>query len=910
MKNVCFLLVLGAIFIGKPTQAKTSINDGLKTIMQTKTNDSIIPILNGFLKEEKYNDLIEKAKKLEHVLLKNQQTDSLLISKIRHKKGYAFYQLEDYQSAINYFNEAINILPNAKQDSNLHGTILFDRSYAEYYFNRRTDYYKSLKKSATIISELEQPDYDFLLEIYAELSYETKYLGYFKEAETYLQKGYAIIKSKKNKTSKDVLFKHYAISLYCTWKKEAHILKHLKDLENLKKSKKFTPSETLMYAVSLNLIADFYIVNLDRFDKNDALKKAEYYLDKAFKNLDKKHNKNSYIQFKFNHNKLLLEKDEVEKVLKNVDELMLLTKKTDTRRPFLYAMQAKVFFKTKAKNKSEKALFQMASAIHNDSIQLHRDYSNFKPSLTLHHSWLLVELADEFLEAFPNDTTIVKQANNIYKLGLLQFKNCYWQSAFNKLNKAGYSKAMFGILSTQKFNANALINILNDIENIENRLAWKAFLNNRTDSNIAIPDSLRYKELQLRQTMVLAKQKNDQNLYLTTKQKLETFNKLLNENYPKIASFVYNNFSVEDFKKQLKPHQIVLRYKKFKDQFFVFIITKTDVKMEPLPTTVSIDENIKNYLENLSLLKVYKSSAKALSQILIPINIDEYKSVIIIPDGILHHLPFETLLTNSDKFLLEKHNISYASHLVFVNNSEAQKHNFENELYVFSPTYNLNDETNLEGATNESKSINKIFKGKLFIGDKALKSEFINNAQNANLLHLAMHANLNDENPELSYFSFAENEKDNKMHLEELYALSLNAELAVLSACNTGKINLENPEGAVSLKRAFVFAGVPATVSSLWQVPDKETSGLMVAFYKNLNKGQYKDEALRNAKLNYLKTTDDKALKHPFYWAGFVVSGDVSAIETPSNNTLIIVLIALILLGLFLSRKKLIKLFK
>ena len=114
----------------------------------------------------------------------------------------------------------------------------------------------------------------------------------------------------------------------------------------------------------------------------------------------------------------------------------------------------------------------------------------------------------------------------------------------------------------------------------------------------------------------------------------------------------------------------------------------------------------------------------------------------------------------------------------------------------------------------------------------------------------------------------------------------------------------------MSLQRAFVFAGVPATVSSLWQVPDKETSGLMVAFYENLNKGQYKDEALRNAKLQHLNTSEDAALKHPFYWAGFVISGDVSAIEVQSNNTLIIVLIALILLGLFFSRKKLIKLFK
>nr|WP_143404140.1 CHAT domain-containing protein [Gaetbulibacter sp. 4G1] len=913
MKKVCFLSILCIFFLKESVQAKTTLNALLETNIKLKNSDSIIAVLDSYYRGKKYNVLIENAQKRENELLKKPKIDSLLISKIRHKKGYANYTLGNYQLAIADFNNAISSLPKSGKDSNLHATILFDRSYAEYYFNRRTDYYKSLKESAVILGKLDNPDYDYLLEVYAELSYETKYLGYFEEAENYLQKGYDIIKAKKNKTSKDVLFKHYSISLYCSWKKEEEALNHLNDLEALKQRKTFNPAETLMYAVSLNLMADFYLVNIDKFDKNIALTKAESYLDKAFKNLNKENNKDSYLQFKFNYNKLLLEKEAFEDVLKGANELLTISKETDTRRSFFIAMKAKAFFKMKAKEKAEEALFQMVSSIHNDSTYLKQDYSNFKPSFVLHHTGLLVELADEFLEAFSNDDTVVEQANKIYLIALKQFKNCYWQSKFNKNTKEIYNKSISGILNTQKLNEdkNFNISIINDIENIENRLAWKAFINNRTTANIAIPDSVRYKELELRQIMLLAKQKNDNQKYINTKETLEAFNKQLKKDYPKIASFVYQDFSIENLQKQLVKGQIILRYKKHKKHFFVFVITANNIEIIPIKKNVLTEEKIEAYINNLSSIKEHRILGKELTKALIPINVSNYNSIIVIPDGILHHLPFETLTTKSGNFLVEDYSVSYAPHLVFINKTEMSESKAKNNLYIFSATYNLNGETNLQGALSESKSIHNIFNGELFIGDDALKSNFINNAFKADVLHLAMHAKLNDANPELSYFSFTEKEENNKMYLEELYGLNLKAELAVLSACNTGKSDLKNPEGAISLQRAFTFSGVPCTVSSLWQVPDVETSKIMVHFYKYLKLGKTKDTALRLAKIDYLKETKDAELRHPFYWAGFVISGDMSPIASSATNYWFALVLGLLVVIIMLyKRKQLIQFFK
>ena len=137
-----------------------------------------------------------------------------------------------------------------------------------------------------------------------------------------------------------------------------------------------------------------------------------------------------------------------------------------------------------------------------------------------------------------------------------------------------------------------------------------------------------------------------------------------------------------------------------------------------------------------------------------------------------------------------------------------------------------------------------------------------------------------------------------------MYGINVNADLAVLSACNTRVGVLQKGEGVTSVSRAFTYAGVPSTVTSLWKVPDKQTSQIMVSFYKYLKDGLSKNVALQKAKLDYLASTDDDLLKHPYYWAGFVISGNVEPITQPVSKWWWLLLTILIFLGFWYLKKK------
>ena len=146
-------------------------------------------------------------------------------------------------------------------------------------------------------------------------------------------------------------------------------------------------------------------------------------------------------------------------------------------------------------------------------------------------------------------------------------------------------------------------------------------------------------------------------------------------------------------------------------------------------------------------------------------------------------------------------------------------------------------------------------------------------------MHLATHACINEQDPMLSKIYFS----DDYLTYYDLNNLELNADLAVLSACNTGNGKLEKGEGVMSIAKGFIQAGVPSVVTSLWSVDDCATSDIMIHFYKYLKEGQVKDEALRNAKLEYLQTAD-KAHAHPFYWGAFVQFGNTNSLDYLSEG--------------------------
>ncbi|TCP24206.1 CHAT domain-containing protein [Tenacibaculum skagerrakense] len=246
------------------------------------------------------------------------------------------------------------------------------------------------------------------------------------------------------------------------------------------------------------------------------------------------------------------------------------------------------------------------------------------------------------------------------------------------------------------------------------------------------------------------------------------------------------------------------------------------------------------------------------------------KNLIILSNDVLQNIPFESLNTNNknSKYLIQDHNISYAYSASFLEFNNSLKRETSKNLAAFAPVSFSNSELkSLKATEAEVKNINNEINSDLFTNINATKTNFLNNSSDYKILHLATHATSSD-NPAI-YFT-----KDT-LQLHELYTHKTNADLVVLSACESNLGEIKKGEGVFSLSRGFFYSGAKSVISSLWNVNDVSTSSIMKDFYKNLNNNQSKSEALNNAKRNYLNE-HSLSEKSPYYWASFVLIGDTS----------------------------------
>jgi len=276
------------------------------------------------------------------------------------------------------------------------------------------------------------------------------------------------------------------------------------------------------------------------------------------------------------------------------------------------------------------------------------------------------------------------------------------------------------------------------------------------------------------------------------------------------------------------------------------------------------------------------------------------KKLIIVPDGKLNYVAFDALIdelpdtTKNIQFsklnyLIKKNciNYTYSANLLYKFDNLSKKAN--KEVLAFAPVYN-NDIITLDnkkitllplpGVQKEVQNISNEIKTKEFIGSDATEMNFRSNVEKYDMLHLAMHAYINDSVPAYSALVFEQHtgdqpETDGKLNTADIYNLKLNARLTVLSACNTGSGTLRKGEGVISLARGFFYAGCPSVIMTLWEVEDNSGTKIMSSFYKYLKKGKPKDEALRLAKLEYLSNANPR-LSHPHCWLGYVNIGDNS----------------------------------
>ena len=289
----------------------------------------------------------------------------------------------------------------------------------------------------------------------------------------------------------------------------------------------------------------------------------------------------------------------------------------------------------------------------------------------------------------------------------------------------------------------------------------------------------------------------------------------------------------------------------------------------------------------------------------------------IIPDGRLYFLPFACLLTRpvevkkrqyeSLPYLLFDYASSYSQSATLLT-LEGGQQPAPQSYVAFAPDYGLavydNEPVTIQplfSNQQEAREGSVIFGGRSFLGAAATESAFKKRAPLSAILHLPLHTLLNHENPMLSQLLFSpDNREDGILHSFELYNLQLPAELAILSACNSGTGHLHTGEGMMSLERGFQYAGCPSLLTTLWTVDDAASSALSLYFLQNLKDQQTKDRALLGAQKKYLSEADP-AMRHPFYWAGFRLVGEVAPLRKRDlpHRQILLGLGVLFMIGLF-----------
>lgn len=245
--------------------------------------------------------------------------------------------------------------------------------------------------------------------------------------------------------------------------------------------------------------------------------------------------------------------------------------------------------------------------------------------------------------------------------------------------------------------------------------------------------------------------------------------------------------------------------------------------------------------------------------------------VVIVPDGALWDLPFQALRSPNGRYLIEDVAVSYVPSLSVLRDMRARAHAHGRPdgalLAIGNPELGaqVHDVAGLYAARTTAVRVGAGAR------EPWLKAE----APHYRILHLATHGVLDDASPLYSGLALAARatgeHDDGLLEAREILDLDLGADLAVLSACETGRGRAGAGEGLIGMTWAFFVAGCPTTVASQWKVEVASTSRLMLAFHRELRGGQTPADALRLAALAQLRRADQR---HPFYWAGFVAMGD------------------------------------
>ena len=369
---------------------------------------------------------------------------------------------------------------------------------------------------------------------------------------------------------------------------------------------------------------------------------------------------------------------------------------------------------------------------------------------------------------------------------------------------------------------------------------------------------------------------------------------------------------VKDLQDRLDDRQALVSFYAASGALHIFLLTRSSFNYARVDSLSGLQHNVEDWLtllktaENGRKFKGGAIGSRLYRQLIRPIQAalpgkDEW---IIVPDGFLCFLPFESLpavdgggaeggdgMAGGVKTLLETTTISYrfSSRLIGEGTSMRsggdQREDQRGKVFAFAPFASQGSESfnRLPASMEEIAGL----QGSLYKDSQATKQRFLREINKYPIVHLATHAVSSVNNAAASFIAFYPakgSSIEDRLFLEELYGLDLNAtKLVIISACESGQGELVSNEGVISLARAFAYAGCESTVNSLWKADDKATSFILQKFHIYLQKGYTRSKALRQAKLDYLGS--DAINKSPAYWSHLVLIGDSGPLYGSTGNT-------------------------
>jgi len=817
----------------------------------------------------------------------------------------ALYQEGNYQEAITYGIRAVEIWEQAK---------IFDSTYCRIlnrlavYYYRNKDYEKSILIHNKIIRL--NIDENFVARSYTDIGRNYNQLLDFHKALSYHNEG--IARLEKQKDYETLKGRYINLStLYNTINTRESNIKNieiLKKLEVLQDQIAFTVEE--LYAFNNAYAANYSTQNLFDFDKADLYYKKN--LEIALKNQDSFKINTSYFNLGNIYNTIKDAKalsyiqkgityaqnkdDEViglhllSDYYKNQEKLNEALEYIDAS-ILINAPRIKFEPKTIQKNK----LDLIESLVAKVSILLEL-YEQQKDLNVARKALETIIITDELIDSLQNESFETASlfhwrvtASELYAQGV------FCSKVLNEKTQAFYfMEKNKALLLTQAI-----------LKNTQRDKVPVAI----TQQETVLTKRIFELENQLVKNVTKEERKDLESQLFSEKQKRAYFLDSIKTYYPNYfaatnSAAIYPLKSVQE---QLQEDELILSYiwnetVDISHSFYGLLITKNDIELFEIQEQEHIKKLVGDYQLGLSKpfdtntdRKQFQEVAYKLYASLFPTqrirDVIKNKKLLIVPDNILQTIPFEALIIDpkTTDYLIEHTTISYAYSMSSLFHNKTTRREPEKNFIGFAPTvFKDNILDSLPQTVSELNTIQSITEGNTYIRKEALKNTFLEEASNYSIIHLATHADAT-QSPWVAFY-------DEKLNLNELYTFYNKAELVVLSGCNTTLGTVASGEGVLSLARGFFYSGTNTVVSSLWNTNDKSTSHLFQQFYKNLDRGQSKSEALRNSKLEYLKDQAGSSQASPYYWASFILIGDSDKLPKSDSTILTITVISLLLL--------------